>query len=471
MTRVESRPHSAMRTDWGNRLVWGQIVLFTVLFAGLTFYRISCRDRSEVNADKLQELNSATAPPAVTLPAAADWPWWRGPNHDGASTETGLCDTWPTAGPAVLWAQATGDGYSSVVIAQARAVTMVQDGEDEAIVCWDAATGTELWRFRYPAHFRHRQFGDGPRSTPAIALDRVYAVGATGILHCLKLFPNTAAGEVVWRKDLLAEFDAPQPMQGVVFSPLVENGLVHVMPGGAAGKTLAALDSATGAVVWQAFADGASYSSPIATDLAGRRQVVYLLPDRLVGLTPETGRLLWEFPWSEGAAHSPSSIATPLPLHRASGDYLFVSSGYRKGCGLIKIERDGDGDRFRAGLVYKNLNMRTVFSSCVQSGDYIYGFDDISLACLDLRTGQRQWKERGFDKGSLTLADGHLIVLGADGTLALAAADPNQYRELGRFEHSRQFSSWTVPVVAGGRLYVRDRTRLVCYDLKKSPGG
>jgi outer membrane protein assembly factor BamB len=465
MSLSEPRPQTVSRARWVDGLAWLAIIVCVTLFAGLTYYRVRSGDLNEIDAERVHELTSATRIPAETVPVAtSDWPQWRGPQRNGISPETDLLTAWPDDGPKVRWRQPTGDGYSGVVVAQGRAVTMVQDGEDEAVVCWDAASGKELWRFRYPAHFRHRQFGDGPRSTPAIADGQVYTVGGTGVMHCLKLIPASTAGEALWRKDLLPEFGAPPLEWGIAFSPLVENGLVYVMPGGPAGNALVALDCATGNIAWNRFDDKASYSSPITADLAGGRQLVVLLEGRLVGVGPDSGKLLWEYPWSSGPAHTPSSIVTPLVIQRTSGDYVFLTSGYDKGCALLKIEPDASG--CKATQVYRNLNLRAVFSSPVCVGDYVYGFDDVNLVCLDVRNGKRHWKEFGFDKGSLIAADGRLIVLGAEGTLAVVAAEPAAYREIARFTHAEE-RCWTAPSLADGKLYVRNRKRVVCYDLKR----
>ena len=458
MSVSEPRPQAAVHGRWADRLVWAAIVVCALLFAGLAYYRVRSGDLNEVNAEQVHALSGASAKPVET--GGTDWPQWRGPNRNGVSPETDLLSTWPEDGLKVQWSQPTGDGYAGVAIAGGRAVTMVQAGEDEAVVCWDAASGNELWRFKYAAHFRHHQFGDGPRSTPAIAGEHVCTVGGTGVMHCLKL----ASGDKVWRKDLLDEFGAPVLEWGIAFSPLVEKGLVYVMPGGPRGNAFAALDGSSGSIVWKNLDDAGSYSSAVAADLAGRRQIVALFAERLVGVAPETGTLLWEFPWPAGPAHTPSSIVTPLVIHRTSGDYVFISSGYDKGCALVKIE--ADGARCRATQVYRNLNMRSVFSSPVCVGDFVYGFDDVNLTCIDVRNGKRKWKEFGFDKGSLTAADGRLIVLGAEGTLALVAAEPDAYHELGRFQHSDKLC-WTAPSVAAGRLYVRNRRQVVCYGLKK----
>jgi outer membrane protein assembly factor BamB len=458
MSVSEPRPHTAVRGRWADRLTWAAIVVCTVLFAGLTYFRVGSGDLNEVDTEQVHALSKAAAKPVTE--SAAYWPQWRGPNRDGVSPETGILSTWPDDGLKVLWTQKTGDGYSGVALAHGRAVTMVQDGEYEAVVCWDAVSGKELWRFKYPAHFVHRQFGDGPRSTPAIAGDYVYTVGGTGVMHCLTM----TSGDAVWRKDLLDVFDASVLEWGIAFSPLVEKDRVYVMPGGRNGNALAALDCASGSIVWKNLDDTGSYSSPVAADLAGRRQIVALFAERLVGVAAESGELLWDVAWPSGPAHTPSSIATPLIIHRTSGDYVFIASGYDKGCALFKIQ--ADGERCQAAQVYRNLNMRSVFSSPVCLGDFVYGFDDVNLTCLDVRNGKRKWKQFGFDKGSLIAADGRLIVLGANGTLALVAAEPQEYHELGQFQHA-EVRCWTAPSLAEGRLYVRNRRQIVCYNLKK----
>jgi outer membrane protein assembly factor BamB len=438
---------------------WCLIVLLAAVFSGLAVYRILSRDRAEVNEEKLRALGTATLAPAPR-PAGAEWPQWRGPNRDGTSPETDVLLDWPADGLKTLWTRPSGEGFSTVVVARGRAFTVLQDGADEAVVCWDAATGKEHWRFRYPAAFRN-EYGNGPRSTPAVAGDHVYTVGATGVMHCLKAFTDNPQGEKVWRRDLLQEFGAHNLLWGVSFSPLVEGGLVYVMPGGPGGNSVAGLDRDTGATVWKALDDLPSYSSPVVADLGGRRQIIFFTAERLLGVEPATGRLLWDFPWRTAVPELPMNIATPLVI----GDrYVFISSGYDKGCALVEVAKDGDA--LKATQVYKNRKLRSHFASVVRVGEYLYGFDDTTLACLELKTGKQKWRERGFDKGSLIAAAGHLIVLGEQGALALVVATPEEYREKARFEHSQLPSSWSTPSLAEGRLYVRDKTRVVCYDIK-----
>jgi outer membrane protein assembly factor BamB len=358
----------------------------------------------------------------------------------------------------VLWTAATGKGFSSLAVSGGRVFTLVQEREHEAAICWDAEQGTELWRFRYPCRLR-LDHGDGPRSTPAVEGDRIYLIGAGGIFHCL----DTADGRVRWRHDLDAEFGGAAVPRGPAYwghccSPLVEGVLVVTSTGGP-NRAVAAFNKHTGRLVWKALDDPAGYSSPIAATLAGTRQFVFFTGVGLVGLSPADGSLLWRFPWE---TNDYCNIVTPI----AAGNYLFISTGYDGGCALVEIAAGDDGS-WRAEQVYAHKRMRNHFSTCVLCRGYLYGFDNTHLVCMDFRTGRIHWKQRGFQKGSLLIADGRLIVLGEDGLLAMADAAPDAYRQRGclRFSQNR---CWTVPVLAGGRLYVRDEERLVCFDLKKS---
>ncbi|MCS6851212.1 MAG: PQQ-like beta-propeller repeat protein [Gemmataceae bacterium] len=391
----------------------------------------------------------------LAAPVAAesnDWPQWRGPRRDGLSLETGLLDRWPEAGPKLVWQAPVGAGYSALAVADGRAITLFQDGDSEAVVCWDAETGKERWRFRYPCRYVN-DFGNGPRSTPTISGDLIFAVGATGMMHCLK----ADTGEKVWVRDLLRDFGAENLQWGVSFSPLVEGGLVYTNPGGPNGRSLAAFHKADGKLAWAALDDVAGYSSPIAVTAAGKRQVVFFTGKRLVGVDPVTGSLLWSYPWE---TDYDANIATPI----AVGDYLFISSGYDRGCALLKVV--AEQGTFRIQRVYENTHMRNHFASCVYYNEHLYGFDEATLTCMEFRSGTVRWRERGFRKGSLTIADGKLFVLSENGRLALADASPEAYRERSsyRFSHGK---CWTVPVLCRGKLYLRDEEKVVCLDVKK----
>jgi outer membrane protein assembly factor BamB len=449
------------------RVVLGLLAGLLVVAGGVAGLTHLDLERHACSRQRLTKLAALALPPADgSRSPPGEWPQWRGPNRDGASPETGLCWDWPAGGPPVVWEQHLGRGFSSVVVAQGRLYTMAEETLDEnpqaatpprveAVICLDAATGRTLWRFRCPNQFEER-FGSGPRATPAVDGDFVYAVGPTGLFHCLV----AATGALVWRHDLREEFQARPFQYGMASSPLVEGELVYTTPGGPDGQAVAAFDKRSGRLVWKALDDPMGYSSPIAATAAGVRQVLFLTNKALVSFSPQ-GQLLWRYPWeTEGGFN----IATPL----AFGNYVFLSSGYGKGCALLEIAAEADGS-LRAHRVYEHNRMRNHFASSVRWGDHVYGFDQVDLACMNVRTGELAWRQRGvrsLRKGSLLIAEGHLLILGEDGTLTLAEATPAAYREQAAVRVSPN-KCWTVPTLAGGRLYVRDEGRLRCLGVRE----
>jgi outer membrane protein assembly factor BamB len=405
------------------------------------------------------------------LPAPTDWPQWRGRERDGVANVHGLLTDWPGRGPKVLWSaplhQGDGcEGYSSFAVGGGRVFTLVrEDASTETVLCWDARSGHEQWRQRYDCPAPKIQFGSGPRSTPCLDGDRLYTVGSSGVLHCL----DVATGKPHWRHDLLAEFHALPPGWGVSSSPLVEGDLVLVNPGGTDGGSVAAFDKVTGELRWKALDDRASYSSPVAVTVAGQRQILFFTQPGLVSLTPE-GRLLWRYPWT---TFSDVNAATPLMFTAYTGErkqeYVFISSGYNTGCVLLRLEPDGAGGQ-RALRVYQGDQMCCHFSSPVRYRDHLYGFSESALTCMDLRTGAVKWRKNGYKKGSVILAEGHLIVLGEDGQLALLEATPAQGQEPPPVKaRARPFHGdhcWAAPALADGLLYLRDREQVLCLDLR-----
>ncbi len=456
-TSVE-RPQSARSRGWFYLAVIAGLVLAC---AALTVYHLLTRDRFEADPEAMQRLETATLP-EVERASAGDWPQWRGPYRDGVSAETGLLTQWPAEGPTVLWRADSGAGISSVSVSAGRAYTLMQyKGPDaqgkEAVVCWDAARGQELWRYAYDCDYAF-DHGDGPRSTPTVQGGRVYAVGATGLFHCLQ----ADTGALLWKHDLLQEFHAPNLRWGVSFSPLVDGDLVYTNPGGPNGNSVVAFHAADGTVAWHSLGDHAGYSSPIITEADGKRQLLVFTGGALVSLDPQTGREDWRFPWQTDFE---CNIATPI----AVGNYVFISSGYGKGCALLEV---GPNDVHR---VYQNNRMCNHFASSVYYRGHLYGFNDARLTCMDFRTGTIRWKESGLKKGSLLLADGHLIVLGGSGKLALVKATPERYVEETSYQLPTSKECWTVPSLAQGRLYVRatlkgddgrEEGQVLCFKIK-----
>jgi outer membrane protein assembly factor BamB len=449
---------------WRKRRLLAAVVLGVLIVGGgaAVLSKLDL-ERRRVDQERMGRLAAAELPSVDCGPAQAeDWPQWRGPGRDGLSRESGLLTSWPAKGPAVVWKAPSGRGFSSVAIAQGRLFTMEEEAgqgsapRHEAVVCRDARSGLEIWRFHYPNEYFER-FGSGPRSTPAVDGNLVFAVGPTGIFHCLR----ADTGAKVWRYDLGDELQGREVRYGMSFSPLVEGDLVYATPGGPDGHCVLALEKHTGRVVWRALDDPMGYSSPIIATLAGVRQLLVFTNTALVSLSPTSGKVYWRYPWE---TNNGFNIATPL----AFGSYVFISSAYRKGCALLEVTAEVDG-ALRPHRVYEHNRMRNYFSSSVRWGEHIYGFDEMDLVCMNVRTGAVVWREKGarsFRKGSLLVAAGHLIVLGEEGLLALAEATPAGYREKARCRVSEN-KCWTVPVLVGGRLYVRDESQLLCLDLEK----
>ena len=257
----------------------------------------------------------------------------------------------------------------------------VDAGSDqEAAVCWDADTGRELWRFRYPCSPLLLDHGDGPRSTPTVDGDLVYFLGAAGDLHCL----TVAEGRSLWHHDLGKEFGGAASFGkpaywGYACSPLVEGDSLFTMTGGTADNALAAFDKRSGAIIWKALNDPLSYSSPIAATIDGRRQIVFFTGRGLVGVLPNDGFALWRYPWE---TNDNCNVATPI----ASANYLFLSSGYDRGCAVLEIKRTSGG--MTAIPVYSNKRMRNHFATSILYQEHIYGFDNSVLGLHGVSHGQ-----------------------------------------------------------------------------------
>jgi outer membrane protein assembly factor BamB len=444
-----------------------------LVLVGLVAYQLySLRPRRTDNPELLRRLEQQTITQADDRPLdPKSWPQWRGAKRDGVTTAPDLLTDWPEGGPKELWRVKGGDGYSSFAVAGDVAYTMAALDGKQYVIALNLATGKRLWETECGDSKRgdHGDFA-GPRSTPTLDGDRLYVLSSWGVLLCL----TTDKGEVVWEADLVKDHGGRLPRWGFATSPLVEGDLVFVMPGGNKGKGLAAFDKRgdgkSGKLVWSAENDVAGYSSPIAATIGGVRQIIYLTGYRLVGVTPGEGKLLWEYPWAD---RFNVNAATPVLVRAKEGEkedsYVFVSSGYQKGCALVKVAELGGG-RFEAQRVYESNEVCCHFGSPVLAGKYLYAPDETrDLTCLDVRTGDVTWRVKGrdvaFAKASVLRVDDRLIVLGEQGQLALVECDGEQFRQLARCRPFRG-RCWTMPVLAGGRLLLRDQGEIVCLDVR-----
>ena len=403
----------------------------------------------------------------VSVAGASDWPQWRGPDKDGISRETGFLKEWPDGGPQVLWRVSLGEGFSGISVVGGRAYTMFSKGDDEFIVCLNASNGEEIWRFRSDINYIESMGGNGPRATPTIDGELLFTVTAQGKLYAL----NTKNGEKVWSHDLQGEFGSKIPRWGTCTSPLVEGKMLLVEVGGSDGKSIVAFDKKNGDIVWNSHTDLLGYSSPIAATISGIRQFIVFTGTQLVSVSPENGQLYWKYPWQ---TQYDVNAATPVFI---PPDKIFISSGYGKGAAVVQVKvavspkssaQENEGEKIRVEIkveeIWKNEDMKNHFATSVLHGDYLYGFDNAILKCIDANTGREKWKTRGYGKGTLMLADDHLIILSDRGKLGLAEATPSAYNEVASAEILSGLC-WTVPTLANGKLYARNEKEMVCLDM------
>jgi len=399
-------------------------------------------------------LVAAGAAPA-RRPRGETWDQYGGPNRDGRAVDTGLLESWPEGGPRLVGsANNLGVGYSSVSVGQGRVLTMGSRGDDECVICLDEATLAERWATRI-GRTRPDGMGPGPRGTPTIDGDRVFALGANGDLACLAL----ADGRVIWGGNMLDTFGGRNITWGISESPLVDGDRVIVTPGGTA--TMVALDKRNGRAVWRAAVPGnpqAAYSSCIVVETGGVRQYVNFVHTGLVGVRADNGSVLWG---DDGSANGTANCSSPL----AWRDHVFSASGYGTGGALVKLAGGRAG--IAATRVYQTKEMKSHHGGMVIDGDHLYGTDEAILTCLEIATGRVVWRDRSVGKGSVAYVDGHIILRGEEGTVALVEASPRGYVEKGRFlpGNRSERPAWPHPVVSGGRLYLRDQDTLAVYAL------
>ena len=391
---------------------------------------------------------------AVRKPESAFWTDFRGPKRDGAYDELEILTNWPAQGLLQLWKQPVGGGYASFVVAGGRAFTIEQRRGQEVVAAYDLETGRELWTHSWDADFRESMGGDGPRATPTWHEGRIYALGALGELRCL----DARSGKLVWNRNILTDAQAGNVQWGMSAAPLVVDDKVIVLPGGRPGKSVVAYSKDTGSVVWQALDDKQAYTSPVLVTLAEQRQILMVSAQRVAGLAPEGGKLLWDYPW---VTSYDVNSAQPLVIGE---NRIFVSAGYGHGAALIEVARSGD--IFTAKLVWQNVNMKNKFNSSVYYQGHIYGLDEAILSCIDAHTGERKWKGGRYGYGQLLLASGHLIVLTESGEVVLVKATPESHVEVSRFS-AIEGRTWNHPALANGRLLVRNTTEMACFRIGK----
>ena len=390
----------------------------------------------------------------VLLPlASAEWNQWLGPDRDGKSTESGLLASWPESGPEKVWqVESLGEGYSSLSFANGILFTQGVKAGKQYLIAIDAGTGEIEWETQHGRPYSNRR-GGGPRGTPTVDGDRVYALGGDGNLICA----DASTGAKIWEKHLLKTYGARNISWGISESPLVDGNRLVVNAGGR-GASIVALDKATGDELWKTQSDEAGYSSGVAVEIDGVRQYVFFTGEAAVGVLATNGELLWRY---RPVSNSTANAATPV----VRDNLVFFSSSYGTGCALLRLESTGGSTT--ASEVYFNRDMRNHYSTSILLGDHLYGFSGRILTAMKFETGEVAWRDRSVGKGQIIHADGRLYILSDDGVVGLVEPSPTEYREISRFViGSRDYPTWTLPVIADGTLYLRDQERLYAYNVK-----
>lgn len=448
---------------------------------------------------------------------AADWPQFLGPTANGVSTETGLIDKIPTNGPPVLWKREIGTGYSAPSVRGGRLVLFHRTGRDEIVEAMDAVTGKTLWRHADPTGFEDPYgYNNGPRCTPLLTADRCYTFGAEGRLACR----NLSDGSLVWQRETSRDFEVPQAFFGVGSTPILEGNKLIVMVGGQPNSGVVAFDAATGKTLWQSVGQScwegvvatgwrgeppyrwrgvekiASYSSPLAATIHGKRHVFCLVRQGLVSVDPDDGRVNF-VRWFQSQVNDSVNAMTPVVL----GDEVLISATYyRVGSALLRVKPDGKSfdevwrhpaspfEKDGATGTYVAPTLEMHWAQPILVNGYLYGFSgrnepDVSVRCVEFKTGKLRWErsERWmhpahgskaqpevFGRGSFILADGRLIALGEGGLLGLFRPDPVQCVEISRWQVPElHYPCWAAPVLSDRRVFLRSENALVCFNFAR----
>jgi outer membrane protein assembly factor BamB len=446
----------------------------------------------------LRRLCGAALAAAFAVSAAAshsafadDWPQWRGPARDGVWREKGILTAFPADTIPVKWRVPVGSGYSGPTVANGRVYLtdrIEEPTELERVHCFDAETGTAIWTHSYPSEYGGIGYPAGPRASVTVHDGRAYSLGARGHFNCF----DADNGSIQWTKDLDLEYNIRLPTWGIAAAPLVEGDHVIVHIGGADNACLVAFDRRTGQERWRALPDAPSYVAPIVIDQAGRRVLVGWTAERVVGLDPEAGTLLWEFAFP--AHETVIAIATPV-FHN---DHLFFTSFY-DGSLMLRVHQDRLGVekvwQARGQNEQNTLALHSIISTPILLGEHVYGVDSYGeLRCLDGRTGERVWESdqavprnrwatihfiRHRPEGAGADAE-RIWMFNEKGDLIISQLSPEGFTEISRAhlikptlaqlgDRRRGGVCWSHPAFAGGHVFARNDEELVCADLRAAP--
>ena len=387
------------------------------------------------------------------------WSQWGGTDRDFMVEDGEGLKPWKGDKPKQLWHRELGDGYSTIVADGDLLYTQYRpgDAETEYVVALRAADGKTVWELETKSPYTDmmKQFGPGPSSTPLVAEDRVFAIGANMVLHCI----DKKSGDVKWQKDLVKEFGATVPGRGYCASPLAFKDLLIVPLGAGEGKSIVAFKQGDGTVAWQGMDYQVAHSSPLLVTIEGIRHAVLATKQHMIGFEPDSGKLLWEQELNPEGAYLSSPILVP-------GNKLFISSAYGGGSHLIQLQKDGDA--LKADELWYGRKLRIHHANPIYMNGHVYGssgdFGPAFVTCIDLESGDMKWRERGFSKATLVQSGGQTVLLDEDGQLAIAELSPDGMKTLCTAKVAELYA-WAAPTLVDGRLYLRDRKHIMAFDL------
>jgi outer membrane protein assembly factor BamB len=416
----------------------------------------TAEDRYLASTDRSRDAASAgesESPPPALQVRPGDWPGFRGARRDGRAEGVAFAADWSASPPRELWRRAIGPGWSSFAVVDGHLFTQEQQGEEELVVCYRAADGTVRWVNRHPSRFFETVAGAGPRATPTFDDGQLFTMGGNGTVQCL----DAATGSRIWLREAQADTGADVPIWGFSSSPLVIGGRVIVFAGASAGKSVVAYDRQTGEIAWTAGEGRMSYCSAQHVRLGDTDAVLMSTETGLQMFDPETGRSWGVYAWKIGSM----PIVQPQML---DGGRVLFPAGY--GAGTRLLQPQPRGAEWELAEVWHSKDLDPYFNDCVVSDGFAYGFDGKIFTCVDLQTGRRRWKGGRYGYGQVLLLPDIklLMVLSETGSVVLVQATPEQHREVARFQ-AVEGKTWNHPVVAHGRLYVRNGEQAACFAL------
>jgi outer membrane protein assembly factor BamB len=427
-------------------------------------WRFLPTDEEKFLAEKAARQPAGGAPEAGPSPVLtvqpADWPAFRGPDRDGRRAVVRISTDWEAHPPRLLWQHRVGPGWSSLAVVGDHVFTQEQRGGDEVVVCYHADTGKELWAHDDPSRFDEVVSGAGPRATPTFHEGKIYAVGGNGLLNCL----DAGTGKAVWSHDVAADAGAKVPTWGFAGSPLVVGDLVLVYTGASEGKALVAYKTGSGELAWAKGEAKHSYCSPQLSRLDGVDQVLVTSDAGLTAFDPARGDVLWQH---DSSMKGMARVTQPTVLE--DGGVLLGTAME----GLRRIKVGHDKNEWKTETAWTTKAIKPYYNDLVVYKDHLYGFDSNFFVCVGLEDGKGKWRARGYGSGQVLLLaeQGLLLVLTEKGEVALLEANPEEHKELGRFQALKdKGKTWNHPVVAHGKLFVRNSEEMACYELAAEDG-